>query len=305
MKEATEDIHKDDKNKSLLIALAIYGIIILILFFIRFWPPYGQSEKLIAEGGGGGGMEVNFGDSDLGKGNDFQNENLEVKTKVSVAAVSQPQEDILAQDEVGENINMPAKPINKPKEKIKVEKPIEKPVVNDAPVQPVKKTNSALSNMIKGNKSGGDGDDNAGGNKGKLNGNLNSEGYYGSGGSGGGRGGGTGTGDGTGTGPGSGSGSGGGRGNGGTGGTNYSLAGRRTIIRPDVDNSCNSFGRVVIEITVDQSGNTISVTNGRGTNADACLINLAKTYAKRTKWTASEAAAEKQTGTIVYNFTNN
>ena len=69
-------------------------------------------------------------------------------------------------------------------------------------------------------------------------------------------------------------------------------------------NDCNSFGKVVIEVTVDKTGKTISANNGRGTTGDACLISLAKKFAMRTKWDPSESAAEKQVGTITYNFKN-
>jgi hypothetical protein len=158
--------------------------------------------------------------------------------------------------------------------------------------------------MIKGKNKGGDGNSTTNGNQGSANGNANSNGYYGGGGSGGGTGGGNGTGNGTGNGAGNGSGSGGGNGSGGSGGANYSLSGRRAIIKPAVDNECNSFGKVVIEVTVDKAGNTIGVSNGRGTTGDACLIALAKNFARKTKWSQSDSATEKQVGTITYNFKN-
>ena len=53
MKEQNE--HKDNQKKSIAIALVLYLTIVAIMFFIRFWPPYGKTEALIAEGGGGGG----------------------------------------------------------------------------------------------------------------------------------------------------------------------------------------------------------------------------------------------------------
>ncbi|MEY2702291.1 MAG: hypothetical protein RLY43_924, partial [Bacteroidota bacterium] len=95
-----------------------------------------------------------------------------------------------------------------------------------------------------------------------------------------------------------------GSGNGSGGGASYNLAGRRVAKVPEVGNDCNSFGKVVIEVIVDQAGKTISASNGKGTKADACLIALAKQYALKTKWQPSPNAAEKQTGTITYNFKN-
>lgn len=280
-----------DSNKSIIITTHSVVCIMLLLFFVRFWPPYGKTEMLIAQGGGGGGVTLNYGDTDFGKGDDYLNETLEVNMKdVASEPEESTPEDIFTQDNVGADVPTPPKSKNKPKEK----KPTETKPVETAKT-PVKKTNSALSNMIKGKNKGGDGNSNSNGNQGSANGNTNSNGYYGGGGSGGGTGGGNGTGNGTGTGAGNGSGS---------GGANYSLAGRRNISQPVVGNECNSFGKVVIEVTVDKAGNTIGVSNGRGTTGDACLIALAKNFARKTKWSSSDTAAEKQVGTITYNFKN-
>jgi uncharacterized membrane protein YgcG len=288
-----------DNKKSLIITTYSFSCILILLFFLRFWPPYGKSELLIAQGGGGGGVELNYGDTDFGKGDDYLNETLEVNMK---EVAPEPEEatapeEVLTQDNVGAEITTPPKVKNKPKEKTPTEtKPVE------TPKTPVKKTNSALTNMIKGKNKGGDGNSNTSGNQGSANGNTNSNGYYGSGGTGGGTGGGNGTGNGTGTGPGSGSGSGGGNGTGNGKGTNFNLAGRRTAYIPTVDNDCNQAGRVTIEVTVDKSGKVISAVNGKGSTADACLIALAKKYALQTRWQPSETAADKQTGNITYNF---
>lgn len=83
----------------------------------------------------------------------------------------------------------------------------------------------------------------------------------------------------------------------------FTLAGRRVTNIPTIDNDCNQAGRVIIEVTVDKSGKTISAINAKGSTADGCLIALAKKYALQTKWQPSETAAEKQVGTITYNFT--
>ena len=141
---------------------------------------------LIAQGGGGGGVTLNYGDTDFGKGDDYLNETLEVNMK---DVASEPEEattdEIITQDNAGAEVPTPPKSKIKPKDK----KPTEtKPV--ETPKAPVKKPNSALSNMIKGKNKGGDGNSNTNGNQGSANGNANSNGYYGGGGSGGGTGGG-------------------------------------------------------------------------------------------------------------------
>ncbi len=289
-----------DSNQSIIVTTHSVICIMLLLLFVRFWPPYGKTELLIAQGGGGGGVTLNYGDTDFGKGDDYLNETLEVNMK---DVASQPEEsvpdEILTQDNAGADVPTPPKVKNKPKDKKPTEtKPVETPKI------PVKKTNGALSNMIKGKNKGGDGNSSTSGNQGASNGSTNSNGYYGNGGSGGGTGGGNGTGNGTGTGPGSGSGSGGGNGSGNGTGANYILTGRKRNFEPALGNNCNTYGKVVIEITVDKTGKTISAVNGKGTTGDACLIQQAKQLALKTRWDASDNAAEKQVGKITYNFKN-
>ena len=185
-------------------------MLLVLLFFIRFWPPSDYEMASLAGGGGGGGMEVNFGDSELGKGDDYKSEVLDVKqNSSSTPTASQPEEEIIASDNDDENTAVITK---NPTPKTHTPKPIIKDIKQPKPEKPKVKqsTNDALSSILSGNNRGGDGNDNVGGNKGSSNGNINSGGYYGTGGSGGGTGGGHGSGNGTGSGAGSGSGSGGG-----------------------------------------------------------------------------------------------
>lgn len=290
-----------DKKKSLLISTAIYAVLLLLLFFIRFWPPYNpENNAALASGGGGGGVTVNFGDSDLGSGANYKSEVLNVKNNVKqTPAKATPDEAIITQENTKDDANdviIPAK--EKPKKTTPVVKPEAKPVPEKPKVS--NSTNDALSSILKGSNKGGDGDDKAAGNKGKSNGSLGSNGYYGAGGSGGGTGGGNGTGNGVGTGSGYGAGSGGGSG----GGSGYSLGTRKALSKPAPKYTCNEEGRVVVEITVDQNGKTISATPGiKGTtNTARCLLDQAKIAAMNTKWEADNNAAAKQVGKIIYNF---
>lgn len=290
-----------DHKKSLLITILLYGTLLLILFFIRFWPPSNLAE--LTGGGGGGGVTVNFGDSDLGSGANYKSEILNVKNQAKQTPTKNtPDEAILSQENTTEeSVVIPIK------EKVKnpvVVKETVKPVVVKPKVS--NNTNDALSSILKGSNKGGDGDDKVAGNKGKANGSLSSNGYYGTGGSGGGTGGGNGTGTGIGTGSGYGSGSGGGSGNGSGGG--YSLGNRKALSKPLPNSSCSDeTGMVVVEVTVDKNGNTISAIAGiRGTNITAkCLKDQARMAAMNTKWQPSSDAPEKQVGKIVYNFNLN
>jgi hypothetical protein len=289
-----------DKKKSLLISTAIYAVLLLLLFFIRFWPPYNPENNVaLAEGGGGGGVTVNFGDSDLGSGANYKSEVLEVKNQTKQApAKATPDEAIITQENTTDvnDVVIPTK--EKPKKATPVVKPEAKPVPEKPKVS--NSTNDALSSILKGSNKGGDGDDKVSGNKGKANGSLNSNGYYGSGGSGGGTGGGNGTGNGIGTGSGYGAGSGGGSG----GGSGYLLGNRKALSKPAPKYTCDEAGRVVVEVTVDQNGKTISATPGiKGTtNTAKCLLDQAKIAAMNTKWDADSNAPAKQVGKIIYNF---
>lgn len=285
------ELSNDDK-KSLGITTVVYALLILLLFLLRFWPP---ADMKIMGGGGGGGIEMNFGDSDYGMGENYKSEVLNVKDAAKAVKVTAPDEDVISDDNADDNVVVPKK------ENIKTPVPVKKDI-KPVPEKPKvsKSANDALSSIL-GNK-GGDGNDTRSGNKGNANGNLNSSGYYGNG-SGNGTGGGNGTGNGTGNGSGTGPGNGGGSG----GGTGYSLGNRKALSKPQPDYTCQEQGRVAVQVTVDRNGNTISVTAGvQGTtNTAKCLLDQARIAAQNTKWQADSSAPEKQVGKIIYTFTLN
>ncbi len=286
----------EDKRKSFFLAILIYSALLILLFFIRFWPPSNLAE--LTGGGGGGGMSVNFGDSDLGSGQDFKSKELEVKQPTkTVAPTATPDENIITQDNNSETDVAIAKTEIKKKTNIVIKKE-SKPVEIVKPI--IRKTDDALANILHGNKKGGDGNSNSTGNQGRSNGDLNSNGYSGSGGSGGGSGGGIGTGIGTGSGSGSGSGNGNGKGN----GSGYSLGNRKALSTPQPIYNCNEEGIVVVKITVDKTGKVIEAKSGfRGTtNTASCLASQAKIAALNTKWESSPDGNEKQVGSITYIF---
>ena len=53
--------------------------------------------------------------------------------------------------------------------------------------------------------------------------------------------------------------------------SNNKLIGRGVQFTPTIDNNCNSVGKVVLEITVDKSGKTISDVNTENPSADIVL----------------------------------
>lgn len=284
----------ENRKKSLTMTSILFGLLFLLLFFIKF------SNQIVLpelEGGGGGGeVAVNFGDSEFGSGDNFQS------TEKVLSAPQQTQPIVSNEKEivVSENDDAPAiaeikKPAEKPK---KVE--IVKPIIKVVP-KPSKSTSDALSNLLNGSNKSGDGDDKEAGNKGKTNGDKNASGYNGGGGTGTGSGGGNGSGQGLGTGSGYGNGSGSGTGN---GNGNYQLGNRKALNKPQPNYLCEEQGTVVVQITVDKSGKVISANSGvRGTNNTAkCLLDQAKIAAMETKWQSDDNAPDKQVGKIIYNF---
>ena len=123
-----------------------------------------------------------------------------------------------------------------------------------------------------GKADGGEGDDNRPGDKGKVTGDPNASGYYGLGGSG--------------------------------SGGNYRLGNRKAVSTPKPDYDCNEEGRVVVAITVDQTGRVIAAQPGsKGTTTSAsCLWDKAREAALKTKFNPDSQAPAKQLGEIIYNF---
>lgn len=286
-----------EEKKSLLYTAIITISVLLILVYIRFIHSPQTVEDFA--GGGGGGVEINFGDSDWGAGEDFTSEVLNVTESSNnfSAAIRNAQEDeILAQENTTEksDIVVAKKPQTETKVKTKTQ-PVTNPVTQKSKVSD--NTNNALSSILSGNTKGGDGVTGKAGNQGKPDGSLSSDNYYGDGGSGGGSGGGHGIGKGTGIGDGEGTGTG--------GGVGYSLAGRKAVSKPAPKNNCNQAGKVVVRVLVDRNGNVVKAEPGvKGTtNNSGCLLNIAKTAALNTKWESKSSAPSEQEGTIVYNFT--
>jgi colicin import membrane protein len=123
-----------------------------------------------------------------------------------------------------------------------------------------------------GTETGGEGNDNVAGDKGKITGDPNANGYYGNGGGGG-------NGD-------------------------YQLGNRKPVNRPKPNYICNEEGLVVVRIEVNTNGKVIKATVGikGSTNTADCLLSQAKQAALKTEWESDANAPSKQIGTIKYRF---
>ena len=279
----------EQEKKSLAITITSFALFFLLFFFLKFSDSLPLPE--MEDGGGGGEIAVNFGDSELGSGDNFDSKEVVTAAPEEVTETPTEEKDII----VSENEEAPAvMEVKKPDTKIE-KKVEEKPVVKPTP-KPSKSTSDALSNLLNGSNKEGDGNDKTAGNKGKSNGDTNSKGYNGGGGKGDGLGKGEGLGEGDGYGRG---GSGGSVGNG-----NYQLGNRKALNTPKPKYTCSEEGVVVVQISVDKSGTVINANPGvRGTtNSAKCLLEQAKIAAMNTKWQADATAAETQIGKIIYNF---
>lgn len=256
-------LETEHERKSFIITSIIFGIILLLCFFLGLSYMDPPPEN---------GIAINFGTSEFGSG--------DVQPSEPVASAPQPSpstsQSTPVTDEVATQDVVDAPVINKEKPQKETPKENTKPKEEPKKPTPSKETSDALSNLINGPKSdgkatGGQGNDNQAGDKGSIDGTT--DGAYGNGG------GGTGTGTGR-----------------------FDLAGRKALALPNPKYTCNEQGTVVVQISVDKNGNVISAVPGaRGTtNTARCLQDQAKQAAMNARFSAGEL--DKQVGTITYNF---
>jgi periplasmic protein TonB len=277
----------NEKNAVILTFLTVF-ILFLWMFFHTAFTYQDPPEEY--------GMEVNFGTTDLGTGDEQPLEEIKsepIEEVVPEEPVEEPVEEIIDEpiEEVVEEViteeTIEEVPVIKPiKEEVK-EVPKETPI--ETPKEPVKEvksetkpkvdqtTKDALSSVLNappadGMSSGSEGDDDEAGDKGNENGDPNAPDYY--------------------TNPGNGS------------GGNYDLIGRLVLKRPLPEYNCKKEGRVVVAIKVNRLGIVVQATPGvkGSTTSETCLLNEAKKAALKTKWQSAANAPEKQIGKIIYNF---
>ncbi|MBP8157747.1 MAG: energy transducer TonB [Flavobacterium sp.] len=282
-------LETEHEKKSFAITVTLFILLFLFLLLVKLTIV--PITEVLEGGGGGGEIAINFGNSNVGSGDNFQSKDLSVPVvKAAPVKTINQVEKVLTQ----ETTDAPA--ISQTKTNTKVITP--KPVVKEAP-KPSKSTTDALSSLLNSSNKSGDGNDKSGGNKGKSNGDPNARGYDGSGGSGTGTGGGNGSGTGLGNGSGYGNGSGSGTGS----GNGWKLSGRKLSSSGKVVQKCNEYGTVVVQITVNRNGDVIAAKYSKGTtNTDPCLIEPALATAKKYKWQADSNAPETQIGFITVNF---
>lgn len=260
------------EKKSLAITVIIHVVLILLLIFfgLKYLDPPPEN-----------GIAINFGTSEVGSGENQPTEPVKSAPKPTTSpVVSQPKpvvEEVVTQ----ESVEAPVIQKKAEKKPVVQQKPVEpkkvEPVKQPDPT-PEKSTSDALSSILNGPRSdgtaaGGEGNDQAAGDKGSRDGDPNASSYYGNG-------------------------------MGLDGDGNYKLGGRRALNKERIVQDCNESGLVVVQIEVNQSGQVTKAIPGvKGTTNNApCLTDPARRAALATRFNSDSKAPSKQVGTITYNF---
>jgi len=285
-----ENHRRENKNRfgGWTVTIAVHAMILLVLWFVYITPPNPPYED------NAGGMTVNYGTSDVGRGDQqqFTTVPITVQQQAQADASSQPatsssQENLETQNTEDAPVVESKKERVKPKEKPNPDalfKPQSKPTASTAPPAPKANPNALFSAGAPGkpNKSKGDGEGGGQGDQGDPNGDPNSRNYHGGG-----------------------NGNGPGQGGDGLGNGNVRLSGRHLRSRPPVKNPCETArGKVVISIDVNKDGKVVGTkfSLSGSTTSDDCLVATARQAAMKYTFDANPTAADIQTGSIVFIF---
>jgi outer membrane biosynthesis protein TonB len=270
----------DYKRKSAALTSLVMSLIVLALFFFGLTyldPP----EEF--------GIALNFGTSEVGQGDIQPTEALRpasqeavqeqqeaVKEQVTKTA-PKIAEEVLTQDTEDALVIKKQLEAKKKADELALKERIQKEAIAKQQAEELEKRKKldaligGVSNS-NGTATGGQGNDNIAGDKGKITGDPNASGYYGNGAGG--------------------------------GGGDYQLGNRKPISRPKPDYICDEEGLVVVSIEVNVSGRVINATPGikGSTNTAPCLLSQAKEAALKTTWQPDANAPSKQIGVIKYRF---
>jgi len=268
------------KRKSAAITSAIMCLLLIAIFFVgmKYLDP---PEEY--------GIAVNFGTSDFGMGDvqpteplksapqEVKEQEEEVVQEQVTPSTTKNTEKVITQDiEDAIAIKKQVEAKKKADEVARLEKIKQDAIAKQKAEEAAKRKNldaliGGVSNS-NGTATGGEGNDNTAGDKGKVTGDPNAGGYYGNGGNG--------------------------------SGGDYYLKNREPKYRPKPDYICDEEGLVVVQIEVDVNGRVTKATAGvkGSTTTAACLLSQAKEAALKTTWQPDSKAPSKQVGTIKYRF---
>lgn len=263
---------------------AIFAVLFLSLFFVLGLTYYDPPVSY--------GMEVNFGTSTKGSGNQQPQELVESKPavvakntveKTQANTTQPPPKSIKVGNVVTEKESIVTFPEKETVIKeVQPETKIPEKVTEATPQKKVSKvseaTKNVVSNLLKnktqqGEVIEGEGGDVIAGDKGKQTGDLYSSSYYNTAGLGG-------------------------------KGKGYGLNGRNLQSNGKVVQECNQEGIVVVRITVNNQGNVVFAEPGvkGSTNTHPCLLEPAKKTALLHKWYSDTKAPLEQVGFVVIQF---
>ncbi|MDM1346822.1 energy transducer TonB [Myroides marinus] len=265
-------LQSESEKKAFAITSTVFAILFLLFFFYKIITPVPQEQPFLL----GGEIAINFGNSEVGKGDVQPTEPIAMQPEPEqqAAVETTTTEPVVTQNKV--DVSVVKKTEDKPKPKEEPKKEVVKPKPDPKPSQ---STTDALASLINGpktsgEKSEGQGNSSKGGDQGKLDGDMYSNSTYGSG-----------------------------KGQGSGNGTSWGLNGRALATRGQVVPNCNEVGTVVVEIRVDKSGKVVSAQHTKGTtNSAKCLTDAAIATAKTFRWKADDNAPNIQVGFIVINF---
>lgn len=259
------------RNWAVILTLVYHGLIFLFIFFYYFKTPIPPFPDVA----GGSGLEVNFGNSETG----FGENNSEQLIDVNTTEVNSSKEDDFVTKDDEESEDVPTSVEKKVKKQVT-------PQINDPVIKPKINQNALYRGSSSQGIAGG------AGNQGKPTGDVNSKSYTGNGGSGGG--------DGKGNGKGVGDGDGDGNGT----KMSPSLQKRSLKLVKPKNVAPKQEGKIVVTVTIDRKGKVLKAKAGEtGTTiTNPAHWKEAERAALNSQFEAKASDAIEVTGKITYYF---
>jgi len=250
--------------------ILFHGLLVGLFLFFGFSTPLPLPPEK--------GIMVNFGNMETGAGNTepIQSNFSREETSPPPETVKESGKESLMTQDFEEAPSLPARETQKKEtKKSTLEKPIREEQGEQKPVEKPREVNKKALFPARNNtgNTGGEGETGKAGNQGNPFGSVNSPNHA----------------------------QGNSRGN---DGISFSLAGRNPLSLPKPAYNYQVEGKVVVEVTVDRTGNVVSANPGvRGsTTLNEYLLSAAKKAALKAKFDTKSNAPAIQKGTITYHF---
>lgn len=246
---------KEDSRTSAIITMVVHAVIFLLIFFFMSFdlpdPPPAETYAELSL--------ADFGYSDTGSGD---NEGAPTQSSAAVAEETPEEAVVDNTSEVAANVAETPSTSTQP---ATTQTQAQTQSQTQAQTQ---STSNALNSALQNMNSGGDGNDDTGGNVGTQSGQIDGKGVFGD------------------------------------GGNSYSLAGRVMRGDPEFQGTPKKNGRVVVKIDVNRSGKVINATVDqiKSNTTEQSLWELAMKMAKTATFNDDQAAKIQQRGTITFTF---